>query len=172
MVVRAPGWPESYIAFGDSYAAGIGAGKFYKPEDRSNKACKRFTGSYPVLLSKLGLFNHGATDFSFPACTGDVIDDLEYQFGKVPGKRAHVVTLSIGGNDFDFAPVVLACVYNYNVIGDRDKECDAALAKAEEHVKNETIWANYRTKVKHILDNHMTSEAAGEGASVLLITGT
>ena len=165
-------WPNSYFALGDSYAAGPGAGKFFHPEDISNKQCKRFAGSYPAKLRDSSLFGHGnQIPWNFVACLGAKLENITQQRQLLHKQRAQLVTLSIGGNDFDFADVVLACPYNINILADRDKECDDALTRAEKKLRNDTIWTDYKAKVQDILDNHMTSEAAGTGASMLIVTG-
>jgi hypothetical protein len=172
LVSRKAYWPNSYFALGDSYAAGPGAGQFFHPEVIRNQACKRFAGSYPAKLRESSLFGHGdQTPFNFVACLGAKLENITQQRLELPKERAQLVTLSIGGNDFNFANVVLECPYK--VFGlDRDKDCDHALTQAETNLRNDTIWADYRAKVQNILDNHMTSEEAGTGASMLIVTGT
>jgi len=174
-ISASPIWPNSYIAMGDSYAAGIGAGRFFQPEDYANKACKRFDGSYPVQVADptLGIFNNGIPNgFNFVACTGAVLEDLNRQREILQGKRAQLITISISGNDFDFAEVVIACAYNSNIWGPRDRQCDEALSRAEAKLDDDAIWDDFAFKVGEIISYHLTEESRGEGSGLVLITGT
>ncbi|OLZ65716.1 lipase [Streptomyces sp. IMTB 2501] len=90
-----------YVALGDSYSAGVGAGD-YLP---GRKSCKRSSRAFPVLWAEA----HGATAFAFPACNGAGADDvLAGQLGPLgPGTR--LVTLTVGGSDAGFAAVMTSC---------------------------------------------------------------
>ena len=163
-----PYWPNCLFSLGDSYSSGIGAGKFWLPSDESNVACKRFGGSYPVQLwlePELALMN--SDRFTFLGCSGAQLVHLEKQIDRIYPQRAQLVTLSIGGNDFDFSKVVKACAYNWNLLGgDYDKQCDDALAVAEGKLNDGGIWNFYREKVQWILDNMLA-----DSNSLLFITG-
>jgi lysophospholipase L1-like esterase len=79
-----------YVALGDSFAAGVGAGKL------SDRTCYRSAEAWPVLLAKklqLSLL--------FPACTGAVTHGTKnnvdpMQLGSL-SDSTKLVTLSIGG---------------------------------------------------------------------------
>jgi lysophospholipase L1-like esterase len=101
---------KHYAALGDSYSAGLGTSPAY-PNGVPN--CGQSVKAYPALLDadvpslgKLG----------FIACAGDVTDDF-YTNGKnlsqldALGLLSDVktVTLTIGGNDIGFAPVITDC---------------------------------------------------------------
>ena len=93
-------------AFGDSYSAGIGAGRFYQGStDNRDHICARMTGSYPVHLQKM--FNPEPS-LDFLSCSGDVLDDIDTQVASLSGKKVDLATLSISGNDFNFANVVVS----------------------------------------------------------------
>ncbi|KAI9776855.1 MAG: hypothetical protein M1839_009303 [Geoglossum umbratile] len=162
-----PLWPNSYYALGDSYAAGIGAGKYYMPDEPDNKKCKRFAKSYPALTRDTTIFRPVIdAGFRFVACSGNVLDDIDRQRNGLG--KGEVVSLSISGNDFNFASVVEACVYT---VTGSDKACDDALTAAEAKVNDATIWAKYTTKVQDILTNNLADDAGGMLWSVLLISG-
>jgi len=145
----APDWPKKYIALGDSFAAGTGAGKYYDPSDAENKRCRRSTGSYPAQLK--GMLPT-VDNFRFVACNGDTLDKLTGQYVRLgQGVVGDVATLSISGNDFFFGDAVRKCVYNYgskytgSTDTTRDTECTEQLQKCEEEVKGTKVWDKYKT---------------------------
>ena len=83
-----------YVALGDSYSAGVGAGG-------GRGTCFRGPRGYPPLLARrLGL------DLAYQACLGATIPDLvRVQLGALDA-ATEVVTLTIGGNDAGFADVL------------------------------------------------------------------
>ena len=131
--------PGAYVALGDSYASGDGnpGGGWV---DRSGVAsadvnatdgCDRSALAYPVLVAHW-LSAHGTSaPLSFLACSGATTADL-YPASPAPAEglagaggnhdegpqlddaaelaSAHVVTVTVGGNDLYFAPVLLTCV--------------------------------------------------------------
>ncbi|CAG8982625.1 hypothetical protein HYALB_00008117 [Hymenoscyphus albidus] len=169
-------WPVSYIALGDSFSAGIGAGKYTQPDNPLVKKCKRMTGSYPTQVK--GLFPRiDDNNFLFESCSGDKLENIDAQLSNLGGTRAQVVTLSISGNDIKFSAVVEKCVYNVLPLGKSDatadKECDAALADAAKLIADEKIWTTYKEKVDDIMAKVMLADIRGIPIpwSVLLITG-
>ncbi|MFP5318959.1 MAG: SGNH/GDSL hydrolase family protein [Acidimicrobiia bacterium] len=98
--------PLRYVSLGDSYSAGGGLVGAVEP-------CGRAPGAYPGLVARRVL-----GEASFHACDGattaDVLDREQHagegrQIDDVP-VDADVVTLSIGGNDIGFGPVITECV--------------------------------------------------------------
>jgi lysophospholipase L1-like esterase len=99
----APGAPvalaENYVALGDSYASGTGAGSY-----GSSGSCKRSANAYPTLWAG----SHGAS-LAFVACSGaQTADVLNNQVGAL-GAGTTLATISIGGNDAGFADVMITC---------------------------------------------------------------
>jgi lysophospholipase L1-like esterase len=89
-----------YVALGDSYSSGTGAGSY-----GSSGSCKRSANSYPQLWANA----NAPSAFSFVACSGAVTSDvLNNQVGAVTADTA-LVTISIGGNDAGFASVMTDC---------------------------------------------------------------
>ncbi|WP_424187069.1 SGNH/GDSL hydrolase family protein [Actinokineospora sp. G85] len=89
-----------YVALGDSYASGTGAGSY-----GSSGACKRSAKSYAQLWANA----NSPSAFSFVACSGAVTSDvLNNQLSAVTSDAA-LVTLSVGGNDAGFADVMITC---------------------------------------------------------------
>ncbi|MEW1655400.1 MULTISPECIES: SGNH/GDSL hydrolase family protein [unclassified Streptomyces] len=90
-----------YVALGDSYSAGVGAGSY----DSSSGSCKRSTKAYPALWAAA----HSPSSFSFTACsgarTGDVVSG---QLGPLSSATS-LVSITIGGNDAGFADTMQTC---------------------------------------------------------------
>ncbi|KGN37826.1 SGNH/GDSL hydrolase family protein [Knoellia subterranea] len=107
--------PHPYVALGDSYAAGVGGGA-------RRSECWRAMDGYPVLVARaLGL------DLAYEACLGATIRDVERkQLSALTPATSHV-SLTIGGNDVGFTPVLIECA-KPSWMGDSDAAIDAALA--------------------------------------------
>lgn len=91
---------DNYVALGDSYASGTGAGSY-----GNSGSCKRSANSYPQLWTN----SHGAASFAFVACSGaETADVLNNQVGAL-GAGTTLATISIGGNDAGFADVMITC---------------------------------------------------------------
>ncbi|GLW95732.1 SGNH/GDSL hydrolase family protein [Actinokineospora globicatena] len=89
-----------YVALGDSYSSGLGAGSY-----GSSGSCKRSANAYPQLWAN----SHAPSAFTFAACSGAVTQDvLNGQVASVTADTA-LVTISIGGNDAGFASVMTDC---------------------------------------------------------------
>ncbi|MFF3502818.1 SGNH/GDSL hydrolase family protein [Streptomyces sp. NPDC003247] len=91
-----------YVALGDSYSSGVGAGSY----DSSSGDCKRSTKSFPYLWNAA----NAPTSFAFTACsgarTGDVLSGQLSPLNSATG----LVSLTVGGNDAGFADVMTTCV--------------------------------------------------------------
>lgn len=87
-----------YVALGDSYSAGTGAGSM-------SGSCYRSPNAYPALYAA----DHPAVTFDFNACGGAVTGDVvNKQLGDLSGATS-LVTLTIGGNDIGFANIITTC---------------------------------------------------------------
>jgi len=108
------GEPISYVALGDSYSSGDGAGNY------SGGSCLRSANAYPVLWHKA----HGGA-FSNETCAGATTADvIRSQLGGLSAGTT-LVTITIGGNDVGFADVMLVCVLG------TDGACQDAIKHAE-----------------------------------------
>jgi hypothetical protein len=89
-----------YVALGDSYSSGTGAGSY-----GDSGSCKRSANSYPQLWANA----NAPSAFAFVACSGaETADVLAGQTGALSSDTA-LVTISIGGNDAGFADVMTDC---------------------------------------------------------------
>jgi lysophospholipase L1-like esterase len=94
-----------YVALGDSYSSGVGAGD-YDPEAGD---CKRSANAYSQRWVKAYSLETVA-EFSFVACSGATTTDVRFDQLDALGSDTTLVTMSIGGNDVGFAPVVAECL--------------------------------------------------------------
>ncbi len=137
-VAAAAAAPVPYTALGDSYSAGEGNGPF----DGSCHRAKREDSAYPRILARLV----GYISFpDFHACTGAITADiLQRAQPDRPGQQVQtsylsrtdrLVTLTIGGNDLYFSPIVKRCLNPFK--GD----CSESKLAAEINAKLATITA-------------------------------
>ncbi len=91
-----------YVALGDSYSSGVGAGSYIS----SSGDCKRSTKAHPYLWAAA----NSPSSFDFTACSGARTSDvLAGQLGPL-NSTTGLVSISIGGNDAGFADVMTTCV--------------------------------------------------------------
>lgn len=115
-----------YVALGDSYSSGEGAGDYLDdtdddksrgPYDDHENMCHRSANAYSGVLYRNNRF---LGEYIFGACSGSVMSDYyntnaDGHDGEGP-QRDHIngntslVTISMGGNDFGFAKVVESAV--------------------------------------------------------------
>src|SRR2546423_9450877 len=107
----------NYIALGDSYSSGVGAGGY----DPASGICERSPRSYTALWAA----GHPGTAFTSVACGGATTDDvLSKQVGALSSATT-MVTITIGGNDAGFVSVVTTCLLG------TDGACSFALNAAK-----------------------------------------
>ncbi|MFI9647079.1 SGNH/GDSL hydrolase family protein [Streptomyces sp. NPDC052040] len=109
-----------YVALGDSYASGVGAGSYIS----SSGDCDRSTNAYPYLWQAA----HAPSSFSFLACSGATTADvLSNQLGTL-NSATSLVSVTIGGNDAGFSDVMMTCVLQ------SDSSCLSRIATAKAYV--------------------------------------
>ncbi|WFB10310.1 SGNH/GDSL hydrolase family protein [Streptomyces sp. LX-29] len=112
----------AYVALGDSYSSGVGAGGY----ESSSGDCKRSTKAYPRLWANA----NAPSSFSFTACSGARTDDvLAKQLGPL-NSGTGLVSVTIGGNDAGFADTMTTCVLN------SESTCLNRIAEARTYVTN------------------------------------
>ncbi|MGW7468058.1 SGNH/GDSL hydrolase family protein [Streptomyces xantholiticus] len=91
-----------YVALGDSYSSGVGAGSY----DSASGNCKRSTRAYPRLWANA----NSPSSFAFTACSGARTGDVTAsQLGPLTS-ATDLVSITVGGNDAGFADVMTTCV--------------------------------------------------------------
>lgn len=91
-----------YVALGDSYSSGVGAGSYIS----SSGSCDRSTKAYPYLWNAA----HSPSSFAFTACSGARTDDVLANQLAPLNSGTSLVSISIGGNDAGFSDVMTTCV--------------------------------------------------------------
>lgn len=120
-----PSQAVNYVALGDSYSSGVGAEDY----DTASGSCKRSINAYPQRWVK-DFSLEPVTAFTFTACAGAKIADVESkQLGSL-GQETTMVTMSIGGNDVGFEKIVTACLAN-NIRLLQGNACNQAIRDVE-----------------------------------------
>ncbi|MFC5180741.1 SGNH/GDSL hydrolase family protein [Actinomadura harenae] len=129
---------QNYVALGDSYSAGVGAGSY----DSSSGSCSRSTKAYPQLWANA----NGPSSFSFVACSGATTDTVTSgQLGALNSSTT-LASITVGGNDAGFANVMQTCVLN------SDSTCLTAVNNAKTYAQNtlpgklDTLYGSMRSK--------------------------
>ncbi|KAI1423843.1 SGNH hydrolase [Xylaria sp. FL1777] len=136
-----------FVAFGDSYSAGIGTGVEGEEDD-----CRRGIHAYSQLIAA----DRDPTVFQFLSCTGAMTTDVmvgadESQIDLFNASLpADFALLSIGGNDLGFFEVINACVFRfYNFYSGT---CEAALAHSRVLLESDEFEISLRILITEILD--------------------
>ncbi|KAF1996586.1 hypothetical protein P154DRAFT_537813 [Amniculicola lignicola CBS 123094] len=151
---------NKWIALGDSFAAGPGAGM---PFD-DNSMCMRGLDAYPIKLQQesnmKGPQGPGfqKPEFEFAACTGAITDDLLATY--LQGNQLRnltsdttMATLSITGkltiirSDVRFSATLQACVYGIIWAGN----CQRRLDEGQELMYNGKLWGQYNALISEIV---------------------
>jgi lysophospholipase L1-like esterase len=112
----------AYVALGDSYSAGNGAGNY----DSASGNCHRSFSAFPYLWKNA----HAPSSFSDTACSGAVTTDVtNSQLGPLNSSTG-LVSITIGGNDAGFSDVMTTCVTG------SDSDCVNRVTTAENYVRN------------------------------------
>jgi lysophospholipase L1-like esterase len=107
-----------YVALGDSYSSGVGTGVY----DSASGVCARSPLSYPPLWAA----EHRPATFGFVACSGAKTADVMANQISALQPSTDLVTITIGGNDAGFGPVLQTCT-----VAESDRTCFAAVDAAE-----------------------------------------
>lgn len=129
----------NYVALGDSYSSGDGAGD-YDPETAVKGGCWRSQNAYPRIIEEEFAF---AGTLAFYACSSHKGSDLLGEIGTPESQLERVtehtslVTLGIGGNDLGFIPVLRTCIVRMplldsGVCTEQDGDIEKRMDKFEE----------------------------------------
>jgi lysophospholipase L1-like esterase len=112
---------QQYVALGDSYASGVGAGDYL-----ADDGCYRSANAYaPQAAAALG------ERLWFEACSGARVEDvIANQLGHLYRVNTEHVTIGVGGNDAGFSSVLGACA------GTDTALCENAIANARNIITN------------------------------------
>lgn len=122
-------WPASasaagvrYVALGDSYSSGTGAGNY----DPGSGSCSRSANAYPNLWAE----RNDTESYEFVACSGATTADVESGQLDALGGNTTLVSITVGGNDAGFSDVMLTCVLQST------SACEDRVAQAERYIEN------------------------------------
>jgi lysophospholipase L1-like esterase len=108
--------PVHYVALGDSYSSGLGAGD-------TSGSCDRGPNAFPALWAKA----HSPASFTFAACSGARTSDVIASELSSLSTSTTLVSITIGGNDVGFANVMETCWLHTT------STCENNIATAEKH---------------------------------------
>lgn len=141
---------KGYVAFGDSYAAGIGTGM------TDSGGCRQGQFSYPKQLAKMATDAFGDIDFQNYPCSGAVVSEVleggsksQIDQWKNPG-NADIATISIGGNDVGFYNVLTACVLRVGLFK-LPGNCDEAVQKAYDIINGRDLSNDVTSALNQII---------------------
>ncbi len=110
----------NYVALGDSYASGVGAGDYIS----ASGSCERSTNAYPEQWADA---NH-PTSFNSVACAGATTASVLSSQVSALSSGTTLVSITIGGNDVGFSSVMTTCVLSPT------SSCLSAVSAAEKLV--------------------------------------
>ena len=135
-----------FVAFGDSFAAGMGTG------NTSWDGCRQGEFSYPKFIASA---TKNENHFQNLPCSGATLDSvlLGSEGSQIEAwenaNRTKFATLTVGGNDVGFYDVLTACVARVGGIFAGD--CDAQLAEANETIHSDEFFAKQQMAMEQII---------------------
>ncbi|KAL3471764.1 SGNH hydrolase-type esterase domain-containing protein [Aspergillus californicus] len=162
-----------FLAMGDSYSAGIGAGPIVPTDGLDDPgSCMRNQGAYSYQLSQ-SVPELKAREFAFLSCTGAVIKNMvsdkqhehrkSWQLEMLKSYEATSygwATLSLGGNDIGFSNVLKPCL-----IWEDKKACKEAREAADKALNDNKLPSDLKDVYRAILN---TAQVPG---FTLVVTG-
>jgi lysophospholipase L1-like esterase len=112
----------SYVALGDSYSSGVGAGSY----DSASGSCDRSASAYPALWAAA---NRPASYVS-EACSGATTGSVVSSQLAVLSSATTLVSITVGGNDVGFSSVMETCVLHST------STCVSAVTTAESEISS------------------------------------
>lgn len=107
----------NYVALGDSYSSGLGAGSYFS----SSGSCYRSANAYPQLWANA----NAPASYAFVACAGATTTDVASSQLYTLNSATTLISITIGGNDVGFASVMETCVLGTT------SDCVSAVETAE-----------------------------------------
>ena len=126
--------PVHYVALGDSYASGVGAGN-------TSGSCDQSPNAYPALWASA----NAPASFTFSACSGATTAGVVSSQLSALNSSTTLVSVTIGGNDVGFSSIMETCVL------ESTSSCENAVSKAEQYANNtlpgnlDSLFADIKT---------------------------
>jgi lysophospholipase L1-like esterase len=108
-----------YVALGDSYSSGVGAGD-------TTGSCDQSPNAYPALWATA----NAPASFAFEACSGATTTSVIDGQLSALNSSTTLVSITIGGNDVGFSSIMETCVL------ESTSSCESAVSKGEEYANN------------------------------------
>jgi hypothetical protein len=109
----------NYVALGDSYSSGLGAGS-------ESGSCGQSPNAYGPLWASA----NSPASFAFAACSGAKTTDVISSELSSLSSSTTLISVTIGGNDVGFSSIMETCVL-YST-----SSCESAVSKAEQYAEN------------------------------------
>lgn len=132
---------DYYVALGDSYAAGQGAGPYLGKDD-----CHRSNNAYAELADALKTVKVTTN----AACSGKTTQDVvKEQLGQL-NRKTELVTITAGGNNLGFGNIVGSC--GAVAFGDTTKvtECGVASVYAEAQLTSRQLYFDVLSMIQSV----------------------
>ena len=94
-----------YVALGDSYSSGVGAGSYTS----ASGSCDRSTNAYSALWNNA----HHPSSYVSVACSGAKTTDVNANQLSALSSATGLVSITIGGNDVGFSNIMQTCVLGH-----------------------------------------------------------
>jgi len=126
-----------YVALGDSYASGVGAGNYIG----SSGSCERSTNSFTALWAAA----HAPAGYTSVACFGATTASVQSTQLSALTSATTLVSVVVGGNDVGFSTIMETCALQGTT------DCVNAVSAAETKVQNtlpgllDTLYAQIRS---------------------------
>lgn len=126
-----------YVALGDSYSSGVGAGNYIS----SSGSCDRSPNAYSALWAAA----HSPASYTSVACSGAKSTDVTANQLSALSSTTTLVSITIGGNDENFSSIMQDC--NLDGTSTCVSEVNAAEADAKAHLggKLDTLFNGIRS---------------------------
>ena len=121
-----------YVALGDSYSSGVGAGG-------TSGSCGQSPNAYAALWAKA----NSLASFTFAACSGATTSDVINSQLSSLSSSTTLVSITIGGNDVGFSSIMETCVLHST------SSCQSAVAAGEKYA-NDTLPGLLKTTLTDI----------------------
>ncbi len=121
-----------YVALGDSYSSGLGAGG-------TSGSCAQSSNAYPALWAKA----NSPASFTFAACSGATTSDVIASQLSSLNASTTLVSITIGGNDVGFPSIMETCVLKSTA------SCENEVTAAEK-IADDTLPARLDTTLTDI----------------------
>ena len=149
---------KHWAALGDSFAAGIGAGKSI------DRDCSRYDQAYPAVINDNEDVWRKKDDrkFEFLACSGAKTEDvLKKQIPMLQDASLDMATLSISGNDIGLKDILNACIFQWNTgIPPKGSEyCDEVLTTAKKNIDGKELSTSLDNILKDLSKKMKSKDA-------------